>query len=101
MSTLRPLDSIYIYHVPPTVEIYDEVEPPTKPDDEQAADDRIAEQFRREFMDAISSRRRRAAPVAVKGGKKKDERPKGPKLGGSRSARAAMREQQEKAAGRK
>ncbi|KAI9770990.1 MAG: hypothetical protein M1840_002694 [Geoglossum simile] len=83
------------------LEIYDEVEPPTKPDDEQAADDRIAEQFRREFMDAISSRRRRAAPVAAKGGKKKDERPKGPKLGGSRSARAAMREQQEKAAGRK
>ncbi|KAH0536910.1 hypothetical protein FGG08_006248 [Glutinoglossum americanum] len=83
------------------LEIYDEVEPPTKPDDEQAADDRIAEQFRREFMDAISSRRRRTAPSAAKGGKKKDERPKGPKLGGSRSARAAMREQQEKAAGRK
>ncbi|KAH0556265.1 hypothetical protein GP486_005808 [Trichoglossum hirsutum] len=83
------------------LEIYDEVEPPTKPDDEQAADDRIAEQFRREFMDAISSRRRRAAPSGAKGSRKRDDRPKGPKLGGSRSARAAMREQQEKAAGRK
>lgn len=69
-------------------------------EDAQAADDRIAEQFRREFMDAISSRQRRRGPPAsnappVKGGKK-DERPKGPKLGGSRSARAAMREMQEK-----
>ncbi len=51
-------------------------------------------------MDAISSRRKRTGPATqaapVKGGKP-DDRPKGPKLGGSRSARAAMREQQEKA----
>ena len=80
------------------VEIYDE--PETEPtNDDQAADDRIAEQFRREFMDAITSRRHRKAPATkAAGGAKVDDRPKGPKLGGSRSARAAMREQQEKAA---
>ncbi|KAL8782754.1 MAG: hypothetical protein Q9213_005132 [Squamulea squamosa] len=79
------------------LEIYDEPEEEL-PQDDQAADDRIAEQFRREFMDAISSRRQKAAQTAKKGpGAKVDDKPKGPKLGGSRSARAAMREQQEKA----
>ncbi|KAL8845572.1 MAG: hypothetical protein Q9176_000208 [Flavoplaca citrina] len=78
--------------------IYDEPEEEL-PHDDQAADDRIAEQFRREFMDAISSRRQKAAQTAKKGpGAKVDDKPKGPKLGGSRSARAAMREQQEKSA---
>lgn len=82
-----------------TVEIYDEPEADL-PHDDQAADDRIAEQFRREFMDAISSRRQRTsqAAKATTKGAKVDDRPKGPKLGGSRSARAAMRELQEKAA---
>ncbi|KAI9756381.1 MAG: hypothetical protein M4579_003885 [Chaenotheca gracillima] len=82
------------------LEIYDEPEPANEEEDEQAADDRIADQFRREFMDAVSSRQRRRANMAssskAQNGVKKDERPKGPKLGGSRSARAAMREQQEK-----
>ena len=81
------------------VEIYDEPEPEPA-DDDQAADDRIAEQFRRDFMDAISSRRQRssaAAKAAKAKGAKADDRPRGPKLGGSRSARAAMRELQEKA----
>jgi len=83
----------------PTVEIYDEPEADA-PTDDQAADDRIAEQFRREFMDAISSRQQRKVPSSTAKpakGAKVDDRPKGPKLGGSRSARAAMREQQEKA----
>ena len=81
------------------VEIYDEPDDEA-PNDDQAADDRIAEQFRREFMDAISSRRQRTgAATAAKPvkGQKVDDKPRGPKLGGSRSARAAMREQQEKA----
>ncbi|KAI4195936.1 MAG: hypothetical protein LQ350_006870 [Teloschistes chrysophthalmus] len=69
------------------------------PNDDQAADERIAEQFRKDFMDAISSRRQKARQSANKRpGQKVDDKPKGPKLGGSRSARAAMREQQEKAA---
>lgn len=81
------------------MEIYDEPDPEPA-DDDQAADDRIAEQFRRDFMDAISSRRQRssaAAKAAKAKGAKADDRPRGPKLGGSRSARAAMRELQEKA----
>lgn len=79
------------------MEIYDEppVEPTTVSDD-QAADDRIAEAFRKEFMDAVSQRQRKKAvsaqPPARGPGGKKEEELKGPKLGGSRSARAAMRE---------
>ncbi|KAE8336201.1 hypothetical protein BDV24DRAFT_113803 [Aspergillus arachidicola] len=62
--------------------------------DDQAADDRVAEQFRRDFLDAIQSRRR---VTRVKNPKTaKAEASRGPKLGGSRSARAAMREMQEK-----
>lgn len=87
------------------MEIYDEPEPDTTNDD-QAADDRIAEQFRRDFMDAISSRRQRSSQAAKAArakakGTKVDDRPRGPKLGGSRSARAAMRELQEKKAAKK
>ena len=75
------------------VDVYDEPEDATLPDD-QAADDRIAEQFRRDFLDAIQSRRRLARTRPTK--TEKTELPKGPKLGGSRSARAAMREMQGK-----
>ena len=81
------------------VEIYDEPKDDGG-DDDQAADDRLAEQFRREFVDAVQSRRQKNGPATaakpVKGAKVEDK-PKGPKLGGSRSARAAMRELQEKA----
>lgn len=72
------------------MDVYDEYEDDARTDDPQAADDRVAEQFRRDFMDAMQSRRRlRTTKPAAK-----DEGPKGPKLGGSRSARAAMRETQ-------
>ncbi len=78
------------------VDIYDEPEVEL-PNDDQAADDRIAEQFRREFMDAISQRRQKTTQPGKKPGPGAvDDKPKGPKLGGSRSARAAMRELQEK-----
>lgn len=91
-SICKQMTDIYL------VGIYDEPEVDL-PNDDQAADDRIAEQFRKEFMDAISSRRQKTAQTAKKDSRgKEEEKPKGPKLGGSRSARAAMREQQEKAA---
>ena len=49
-------------------------------------------------MDAVSERQRKkpvpAAPTRGAGVKKEEELLKGPKLGGSRSARAAMREAQ-------
>lgn len=78
------------------VELYDEIPvEETTINDDQTADDRIAEAFRREFMDAVSQRQRKAAPPQAPSrnvGGKKEEELKGPKLGGSRSARAAMRE---------
>ncbi|KAI9738845.1 MAG: hypothetical protein M1834_008352 [Cirrosporium novae-zelandiae] len=76
----------------------------TNPDESEAADDRIAEQFRREFMDAIQSRRQRAprpSANSARGTGGKPEPPRGPKLGGSRSARAAMRERELAASGKK
>lgn len=82
-----------------TVEIYDDPsQQQNEPDGDEAADDRIVEQFRRDFMEAVQTRNNRRPPAsassAAKG--KADERPKGPKLGGSRSARAAMRAMEEK-----
>ncbi|KAH9221455.1 hepatocellular carcinoma-associated antigen 59-domain-containing protein [Leptodontidium sp. 2 PMI_412] len=80
------------------LEIYEEPPPePERINDDQAADDRIAEEFRRDFLDQVSARqRKKAAPAQPAargpGGKKEEEIMKGPKLGGSRSARAAMRE---------
>lgn len=81
-----------------SVEIYEEpVVEPQVINDDQAADDRIAEAFRKEFMDAVSARQRKKTvpappPSRTASGKKEEEVLKGPKLGGSRSARAAMRE---------
>ncbi|OGM46300.1 hypothetical protein ABOM_005358 [Aspergillus bombycis] len=77
------------------VDVYEEPEhEAAAAGDDQAADDRVAEQFRRDFLDAVQSRRR---VTRVKNPKTtKAEAPRGPKLGGSRSARAAMREMQEK-----
>ncbi|KAK3336510.1 hypothetical protein B0T19DRAFT_41105 [Cercophora scortea] len=65
--------------------------------DEAAADDRIAEEFRRQFMDAMSQRHRRRRPAVNAAPKpaaktNPDEILRGPKLGGSRNARAAMRD---------
>lgn len=84
------------------IELYDEPQgfAPGKgiyaEDQDGAADDRIAEEFKREFLDAISQRhRRRAAPDAGKKASKltrEEALMKGPKLGGSKAQRAAMRE---------
>jgi hypothetical protein len=60
-------------------------------------DEDMVEQFRTEYFESMESRQQRA-PAAPPGGK---EGPKGPKLGGSRSARAAMRLQEEQAAKKK
>lgn len=62
-------------------------------------DEEIAERFRREFMAGVEERRR-GPPAGGSGGggkigmggKKEEEGLKGPKLGGSRSARAGVRE---------
>lgn len=63
---------------------------------DEDADEALAEEFAREFMNAASERQRKrpAPPPPMKTGygPKEEEPLKGPKLGGSRSARAAMRE---------
>ncbi|SPN97194.1 uncharacterized protein DNG_00709 [Cephalotrichum gorgonifer] len=80
--------------------------PQSAPDD-IPADDRIAEEFKREFLDAVARRRqkRRAARPAPRPGDKRSDGDvlKGPKLGGSRNVRSAVRDillQQEKEKGR-
>ena len=81
------------------MDIYDEPEAQKKVD-ELEADDRIAEQFRQDFLDAMQSRQRTRTSGQPKPppGKSAETGQRGPKLGGSRSARAAMREQQVKSA---
>ncbi|KAJ8120522.1 hypothetical protein ONZ43_g2789 [Nemania bipapillata] len=81
------------------LDVYETPTPPPGPntgeDEQGAADDRIAEEFRREFLDAMAERQRRRKPVgppSKPGAKKEEEVLKGPKLGGSRNTRAAMRD---------
>ncbi|KAI8953780.1 hypothetical protein F4801DRAFT_576102 [Xylaria longipes] len=81
------------------LDVYETPTPPpgtnTGEGEEGAADDRIAEEFRREFLDAMAERQRRKKPVgppSKPGAKKEEEVLKGPKLGGSRNTRAAMRD---------
>ncbi|KAK7179493.1 hypothetical protein DPSP01_002602 [Paraphaeosphaeria sporulosa] len=50
-------------------------------------DEALVEQFRQEFLDSIQERQQRKPAPPARGEK---EAPKGPKLGGSRSARAKM-----------
>lgn len=81
-----------------TVDVYDvpaQSDTNGDPGADEAADERIAEEFRREFMDAMAERRnqrRRLPAPPPKPGAKQEEILRGPKLGGSRNARAAMRD---------
>lgn len=86
---------------PAVVDVYEapaaaEADANKEVDDDGAADDRIAEEFRKDFMNAMAARRqrRRKAPAQPPrpGAKKDDDVLKGPKLGGSRNVRAAMRD---------
>jgi len=80
------------------LEIYEETPEPQAMNDDQAADDRIADAFKKEFMNAISDRNRsgrkpNVQPTIIRSANGKvEEELKGPKLGGSRAARASMRE---------
>ncbi|OBT95700.1 hypothetical protein VE01_06535 [Pseudogymnoascus verrucosus] len=81
--------------------IYESPAPPTTSGagGDGEGDEEIAERFRREFLEGVEERRRggggggggQAKKVVGKGGKE-EEGLKGPKLGGSRSARAGVRE---------
>jgi hypothetical protein len=57
---------------------------------DQAADDRVAEEFRREYLDAQQVRAAQQPAIRKKPELEENKILKGPKLGGSRSARAAM-----------
>ncbi len=79
------------------LEIYDEPEHAEQDNlDDLDTDEKIAEQFRQDFVDAMESRQRNrtAGQPKMPVGKLGDALQKGPKLGGSRSARAAMREKE-------
>jgi hypothetical protein len=99
-----PSASHYITHllITVTVDVYDlPPEPPAvagPSTGDEGADEKIAEEFRREFMDAMMQRQQRRRPATnakpvPKGTKAAAEEVlKGPKLGGSRNQRAAMRD---------
>ena len=81
------------------LEIYDEPVEATPGDTDNGdadTDEKIAEQFRQDFMDAMESRQRNRTTGQPKMpvGKPGEVGQRGPKLGGSRSARAAMRERE-------
>jgi hypothetical protein len=63
-------------------------------DNDDDADERFAEQFRQEFMDAMAEKRNKTKPAPQAKGAAATE-PRGPKLGGSRSARAKMAQLQQ------
>jgi hypothetical protein len=84
------------------IDMYDTTTPPPKNDKDQIGDDngngdtdeRFAEQFRQEFMDAVAERKtKNKPPLPTKGAAVVDA--KGPKLGGSRSARQKMAQMQQ------
>ncbi|UKZ88197.1 uncharacterized protein TrAFT101_003959 [Trichoderma asperellum] len=72
------------------------------PGADPSADDRLAEQFRQQYYDEMALRRKRKRPAATQQQKQQQQSAdvlKGPKLGGSRNQRAAVRNillQQEK-----
>lgn len=57
------------------------------------ADERLAEEFRRQFMEDVAARQKKKKKPAQQAGKPgAEEVLKGPKLGGSRNVRAAVRD---------
>ncbi|KPM38088.1 hypothetical protein AK830_g8481 [Neonectria ditissima] len=72
------------------------VDPSSKPsgaDEDGAADDRLAEEFRRQFLDDVAQRQlKKKKPTAQAARPGAEDVLKGPKLGGSRNVRAAMRD---------
>ena len=63
------------------------------PGDDLTADDRMAEQFRQQYLDEMAQRRQRKRPaVPTRQQQPTGDVLKGPKLGGSRNQRAAVRD---------
>ncbi|KAI0483076.1 hypothetical protein GGR56DRAFT_670880 [Xylariaceae sp. FL0804] len=87
-----------VYEAPPPPPATADNDEDGNGEDERAADDRVANKFRKDFLDAMAERRnkkKRPAQPRKPGHiprKDNDNILKGPKLGGSRNTRAAMRE---------
>ena len=82
-----PLPIVDVYEMPDQTV----TEPADIEDDDGAADERLAEQFRQQFLDDMAQRRKRKKP-ATQAAKPTEEVLKGPKLGGSRNVRAQVRD---------
>lgn len=67
---------------------------PVTTGDNLSADDRMAEEFRQRYLDEVAARRQKKRPVAAT--KQQQQQAgdvlKGPRLGGSRNQRAAVRD---------
>jgi len=68
---------------------------------DQAIDELVAAKWRNNYLAAQADGKMVRKVPPPPGGAKGEERPKGPKLGGSRMARAQMRLQEDKAAAKK
>jgi hypothetical protein len=65
--------------------------------EERPADDLLVDEFTREFNDTLQNRNQARKPVAAPSQRTGDVKSRGPKLGGSRNARAAMHRAKEAA----
>lgn len=79
------------------VDVYDVPAPSTQiasaPDEDGGADERLAEQFRQQYLDDLAQRRKKKrAPAPTRQQQPVGDVLKGPKLGGSRNSRAAVRD---------
>lgn len=93
--------TVDVYEVP-TASSMSAAASSSAPGADPSADDRLAEQFRQQYYDEMALRRKRKRPAATQQQKQQQQSAdvlKGPKLGGSRNQRAAVRNillQQEK-----
>lgn len=78
----------------PAVDVYEVPAqlPATGAEEDGAADERLAEEFRRQFLDDVAERQMKKKKVAQPARAGTEDVLKGPKLGGSRNSRAAMRD---------
>lgn len=76
------------------VDVYDVPSKPSDPEPEAdgAADERLAEEFRRQFLDDVAQRQLKKKKTTQPARPGTEDVLKGPKLGGSRNVRAAMRD---------
>jgi hypothetical protein len=65
--------------------------------DERPADDLLADEFTREFNDTVQNRNHARKTAAIASQRTGDVKSRGPRLGGSRNARAAMHRAKEAA----